>query len=120
MRCGTPRNPTQRNAKARLGSAHAKLLAARLSAVYRFLAIFLLALLPLQFSWADVASYRGHDAQQAAVGHFGHHEHQHQNQHAADVSVDAAEAAGAALADEKTPAPCMRTAVIAMAIAAQC
>jgi len=68
--------------------------------VYRFLAIVLLVLLPLQFSWAAVASYCGHDAQ-AAVGHFGHHEHQHQ--HAADVSVDASEAAGAALADEKTP-----------------
>ena len=42
----------------------------------RFLAILLLALLPLQFSWAAVASYCGHEAQ-AKVEHFGHHEHQH-------------------------------------------
>jgi hypothetical protein len=43
--------------------------------VRRFLAIFLLVMLPFQFSWAAVASYCGHKAQGA--GHFGHHEHQH-------------------------------------------
>jgi len=62
--------------------------------VRRFLAIVLLALLPLQFSWAAVASYCGHE-QQAGSTHFGHHEHQ---QHA--------DAAGGAepLADaESTP-----------------
>jgi hypothetical protein len=42
----------------------------------RVLAILLLALLPLQFSWAAVASYCGHEEQVGAT-HFGHHEHQH-------------------------------------------
>ena len=42
----------------------------------RILAIVLLALLPLQFSWAAVASYCGHE-EQAGATHFGHHEHQH-------------------------------------------
>ena len=49
----------------------------------RRLAIVLLALLPLQFSWAAVASYCGHETQ-AATGHFGHHGHP---QHA-DAPVD--------------------------------
>jgi hypothetical protein len=44
--------------------------------VRRFLAIVLLALLPLQFSWAAVASYCGHETQ-ATADHFGHHDHQH-------------------------------------------
>ena len=41
----------------------------------RVLAIVLLALLPLQFSWAAVASYCEHEAEE--MGHFGHHDHQH-------------------------------------------
>jgi hypothetical protein len=44
--------------------------------VRRFLAIVLLALLPLQFSWAAVATYCGHETE-AAAGHLGHHDHQH-------------------------------------------
>jgi hypothetical protein len=44
--------------------------------VRRFLAIVLLALLPLQVSWAAVATYCGHD-EPAGAAHFGHHEHQH-------------------------------------------
>jgi hypothetical protein len=43
--------------------------------VRRILVILLLALLPLQFSWAAVASYCGHEEE--AATHFGHHEHQH-------------------------------------------
>ena len=42
----------------------------------RLLAIVLLAVLPLQFSWAAVASYCGHETQ-IGVEHFGHHDHQH-------------------------------------------
>ncbi|MCR5867599.1 hypothetical protein [Aquincola sp. J276] len=42
----------------------------------RFLAIILFALLPFQFTWAAVAPYCGHETQ-AAVEHFGHHDHQH-------------------------------------------
>jgi len=44
--------------------------------VRRFLAILLLAMLPLQFSWAAVATYCGHETQ-AGAEHFGHHEHEH-------------------------------------------
>jgi hypothetical protein len=64
--------------------------------VRRFLAIVLLTLLPLQFSWAAVATYCGHETE-AAARHLGHHEHQHQagaDTHAelaadADVDTDA-------------------------------
>ncbi len=41
----------------------------------RLFILALLALLPLQFSWAAVASYCEHETQ--GDGHFGHHEHQH-------------------------------------------
>lgn len=49
---------------------------ARLSFMRSFLAFVMLALLPLQFSWAAVASYCGHETQ-AGVEHLGHHDHQH-------------------------------------------
>ena len=62
--------------------------AARLLPVRRILALVLLALLPLQFSWAAVASYCGHE-KQAGATHFGHHEHQHR----ADVGTDVEQAA---------------------------
>jgi hypothetical protein len=55
----------------------------------RWLAIFLLALLPLQFSWAAVAAYCGHETGQHAQ-HLGHHEHQHTGQ--ATVDTDSAPA----------------------------
>ncbi len=42
----------------------------------RWLVILILTLLPLQFSWAAVAVYCGHETGEAAQ-HFGHHEHQH-------------------------------------------
>lgn len=45
----------------------------RLRPVRQLLAIFLLAFLPLQFSWAAVASYCAHETQ-AGADHFGHHE----------------------------------------------
>ena len=44
--------------------------------MHRIFAIVLLVLLPLQFSWAAVASYCGHETQ-AGAEHFGHHDHQH-------------------------------------------
>ena len=61
---------------------------ARLRAVRHVLAIVLLALLPLQFGWAAVASYCKHETENA--GHFGHHEHQHHGDAAdnAERSVD--------------------------------
>jgi len=60
-----------------------------------WLAIFILALLPLQFSWAAVAVYCGHEAGQHAE-HLGHHEHQHPDQTKADQD--------SAPADHKAPA----------------
>jgi hypothetical protein len=42
----------------------------------RWLAIVLLALLPLQFSWAAAAAYCGHESTPASI-HIGHHDHQH-------------------------------------------
>jgi hypothetical protein len=45
----------------------------------RFLMIFLLVLMPLQLSWAALASYCQHESGVAAQ-HLGHHEHQHQAQ----------------------------------------
>lgn len=50
-------------------------------AVKKLLLIFLLAWLPLQFSWAAAAVYCQHEEQQATQ-HFGHHSHQH------DASAD--------------------------------
>jgi hypothetical protein len=40
----------------------------------RYLAIFLLVLLPLQFSWAAIASYCQHETVET-VEHPGHHSH---------------------------------------------
>ncbi|WP_279614229.1 hypothetical protein [Comamonas antarctica] len=40
----------------------------------RFLLIFMLCLLPLQWSWAAAARVCEHER---AAAHFGHHEHQH-------------------------------------------
>lgn len=61
----------------------------------RWLAILMLALLPLQFSWAAVAAYCGHETGQHAE-HLGHHEHRHADQ--AKAVQDSASA------DQKAPA----------------
>lgn len=47
--------------------------------VKKLLLIFLLALLPLQFSWAAAAAYCQHDGEKSTQ-HFGHHSHQHDEQ----------------------------------------
>lgn len=44
--------------------------------VKKLLLIFLLVLLPLQFSWAAAAAYCQHEEEPATL-HFGHHSHQH-------------------------------------------
>ncbi len=54
----------------------------------RWLTIFLLVLLPLQFSWAVAATYCQHESRTS--GHIGHHEHRHQ----ADASGGAETASG--------------------------
>ncbi len=41
----------------------------------RLFMIFLLVLMPLQLSWAAMASYCQHESS-ASAKHFGHHEHQ--------------------------------------------
>jgi hypothetical protein len=75
--------------------------------VRRFLAIVLLALLPLQFSWAALASYCEHETQGA--GHFGHHAHAHAHAHdhapahQASARSDAGPAAD--LAADASPTP---------------
>ena len=60
----------------------------------RCFVIILLALLPLQFSWAAVAAYCGHESD-AQAQHFGHHEHQHDE--AANPETGAAQPPGKAI-----------------------
>ena len=43
----------------------------------RWIAVFMLMLLPLQLSWAAVASYCQHESSPAIAQHLGHHEHKH-------------------------------------------
>jgi hypothetical protein len=66
----------------------------------RLLSILLLVLLPLQFSWAAVAPYCGHEAA-PEVQHVGHHAHEH---HADVPAVPVAQAeVGEQAAAEATP-----------------
>lgn len=81
----------------------------------RRLAIVLLALLPLQFSWAAVASYCGHETQ-AATGHFGHHGHP---QHA-DAPVDVTPLVDPQAAGDNTSGALDVVAVTATVTAAPC
>lgn len=56
----------------------------------RWLAIFLLTLLPLQFSWAAAAGYCAHESRVEGT-HLGHHQHEHVpdgGSAAADLSAD--------------------------------
>ena len=68
----------------------------------RILAIILLALLPFQFTWAAVASYCGHETQ-AAVEHFGHHQHKHHADVGDNAEPDAELAASADVQGDKAP-----------------
>ncbi|KJA09009.1 hypothetical protein RP29_18815 [Acidovorax temperans] len=45
--------------------------------MYRLIAVFMLALLPFQFSWSAVAAYCAHESSTAQAQHVGHHEHEH-------------------------------------------
>jgi hypothetical protein len=65
----------------------------------RFILVFMMCLLPLQWSWAAAASVCAHEREQT---HFGHHEHEHvdgqgavqvQAGHDAPAPADAAQAA---------------------------
>ena len=52
--------------------------------MHRWFALILMALLPIQLSWAAVAAYCAHESD-ARVEHPGHHDHQHR----ADVGMQA-------------------------------
>jgi hypothetical protein len=82
MRCCGLRLPTKllvrtcsRVLRARGSVAPAK--ACKIRTMKRWMMIFLLFLLPLQFSWAAVASYCQHESEVTA-NHPGHHSHDHQ------------------------------------------
>ena len=59
----------------------------------RLFMIFLLVLMPLQLSWAAIASYCQHEIG-AAAKHFGHHDHQHKTADGKDASSDPAKTTG--------------------------
>lgn len=61
----------------------------------RWLAILMLTVLPLQFSWAVVVAYCGHESGQLAQ-HLGHHEHQHTSQATADLGIAPADQSASA------------------------
>jgi hypothetical protein len=56
--------------------------------VKKLLLIFLLMLLPLQFSWAAAAPYCQHEQEQTTQ-HLGHHSHLHEAKADADANGDA-------------------------------
>ena len=64
-----------------------------LAAMRRWFLIFLVVFLPMQLSWAAVASYCGHETE-ATAQHVGHHEHQHQAD-AQPTDSDSTKASGA-------------------------
>lgn len=55
----------------------------------KWLAIILLVFMPLQSSWAAVASYCQHETG-AAARHFGHHDHQHKAADGKEAAPDPA------------------------------
>lgn len=68
----------------------------------RWLAIVLLALLPIQFSWAALASYCGHENGQPAR-HLGHAQHAHDAHDALDSDAGAVERSAGPGATPQTP-----------------
>lgn len=60
----------------------------------RWLTILLLALLPVQFCWAVVGPYCGHEPD-AQAAHIGHHAHQHGATGGIETGADAGIAADA-------------------------
>ena len=59
----------------------------------RLFMIFLLVLMPLQLSWAAIASYCQHEIG-AAAKHFGHHDHQHKATDGKETAPDPAKTGG--------------------------
>jgi hypothetical protein len=58
----------------------------------KYLAIFLLVLMPLQFSWAAVASYCQHETGVTAK-HPGHHTHEHASADQLEASQNTSQSA---------------------------
>ena len=59
----------------------------------KWLAIFLLVFMPLQLSWAAVASYCQHETG-AAAKHVGHHDHQHKAADGKETAPDPTKTGG--------------------------
>lgn len=68
-------------------------IAATILPMRRLFMIFLLVLMPLQLSWAAMASYCQHETG-AAAKHFGHHDHQHKAADGKDAAPDPAKTGG--------------------------
>ena len=64
-----------------------------LAAMRRWLCVLLLALLPLQFSWAAVVGYCAHEAN-ATAPHLGHHQHAHEDASLENAATSASADAG--------------------------
>lgn len=54
----------------------------------RFVIVFLLLVVQLQFVWGAAASYCGHETAVDVSKHFGHHDHEHQGVSAKEVASD--------------------------------
>ena len=54
---------------------------------YRWLAVFLLTIIPLQLTWTAASAYCQHE-NGAASGHFGHHNHEHKAADGKDLTPD--------------------------------
>ena len=63
---------------------------AKLAAMRRGLLIFLLALLPLQLTWAAVSTYCQHESSSSGQ-HLGHHVHKHSYEQSGSDSTSSAE-----------------------------
>jgi|SRR3990167_645036 hypothetical protein len=60
----------------------------------RLIAVFMLALLPFQFSWSAVAAYCMHESTAAQAQHVGHHEHKHDADNAVHQADKGSQSAG--------------------------
>jgi hypothetical protein len=60
--------------------------------VRKIFLIFMLFLLPLQYTWAMAANYDIHNAQDSEA-HFGHHEHQSSENHHNTTDLDTSDLA---------------------------
>ena len=82
----------------------------------RLFMIFLIVLMPLQLSWAAMASYCQHETG-AAAKHFGHHDHQHKTADGKDASSDSVKTIGGDPDCASCHAGCLSALLGAVAIA---